>query len=119
MKIIPAFTLFVLFSLPAVNFSCTISCYFKFHNETLFDAVYYSDIPFIKAYRGDMNLTNKSGQTALMFAAGRGQAEIVRILISEKADINTADKSGATALSIAVQNRNEAIINLLKKDGEK
>lgn len=119
MKSIPVFVLLVLFTIPAFVFSCTISCYFKFHDETLFDAVYYSDIPFIKAYRGEMNLTNKNGQTALMFAAGRGQAEIVRLLILEKADINTADKSGATALSISVQNRNETIINLLKKAGAK
>ena len=49
--------------------------------------------------RVDSSLVDHFG--ALQWAAGRGQAEIVRLLIARKADVNRLDQSGNSALNLA------------------
>ena len=43
-----------------------------------------------------------SGRTALHYAAGNGEVECVRRLLTARADINASDTCGATALDQAV-----------------
>ena len=39
------------------------------------------------------------GRTALMWAAGKGADDVIRMFIRHKADINQADKNGGTGES--------------------
>ncbi|KZT09294.1 ankyrin [Laetiporus sulphureus 93-53] len=57
------------------------------------------------------------GDHAVLFAAYRGRAEIVRILLDQGADVNTRAKDGRTALHYAFHPRAGAIRQLLSDAG--
>lgn len=71
---------------------------FSFAEKTLFEAVTNGNVVFINHYQGDLNATNESGITALIYAAGNGETEMVDALIKRGADIDTVDEEGKTAL---------------------
>lgn len=56
---------------------------------------------------------NKSGKTALIFAAGRGHVEVVNMLISAGADVNIRDNKGNTALHRAVMKHHWDVAHIL------
>ena len=51
-----------------------------------------------------MNLQDKDGATALMWAAGTGHRKVVDILLTHSCDLNRQDKDGQTALIWACSN---------------
>jgi ankyrin repeat protein len=67
----------------------------------------------------DVNAQNSEGVTALMAAAQKGRAEIVKKLLDQKADPNVAGKDGQTALMLASENNQLPIVQaLLKKNAD-
>jgi len=61
-----------------------------------------------------LDLTSKDGQTALIVAVGRNDAEVVRILVTGGADPNLADKLGLSARKYASLFKNPAILALFQ-----
>jgi len=61
----------------------------------------------------DLNKQDKQALTALMWAAGCGNKEIVQLLIDEKADLKLQDKDKKTALTWAIKNNQNLIAKLL------
>jgi uncharacterized protein len=61
----------------------------------------------------NMNLRDTEGKTALMLAAAKGNAEVVKALLTMKPNRKLADKSGKTALEIARANGHAEIAKLL------
>lgn len=58
---------------------------------------------------------DKSGNTALMFAAGSGNYNAVEFLVKNKADISTQNELGETALDIAMKRTcNDQIVSFLE-----
>src|SRR5205823_4768231 len=64
-----------------------------------------------------VDVADKSGGTALMYAADRGKAEFVRLLLAKGADVNARDKSGATALKAARAGKHPEVEAILKAAG--
>ena len=57
---------------------------------------------------------NKEGQTPLHLAAGRGETEIVVLLIEKGADIHAKDNNGRTPLQVAEEHGKAEIVALLR-----
>ena len=64
-----------------------------------------------------LNLSDKYGSTPLMYAAMRGEVELVKLLSEAGADLNLQDPSGRSAISIAVSIGNLEIVEILVKSG--
>ncbi len=60
-----------------------------------------------------IDLTDESGQTALMLAADRGDIDQARALLDAGAEVKLTDPHGATALMRAVQSGNAELVALL------
>ncbi|KKK72061.1 hypothetical protein LCGC14_2907670 [marine sediment metagenome] len=65
----------------------------------------------------DVNVQNKWGETALMWASYEGHPEVVELLIERGANINAMDSNGYTALMWALKKGQTEAINLLKEAG--
>ena len=63
----------------------------------------------------DVNVTDESGWTALSRASGRGDAEIVTLLLKKGADVNP--NTGSVPLSQASYNRHPEIVKILLTAG--
>jgi len=75
-------------------------------------------VPTGRENRADPNAKEGwHGQTALMWAAAEGHAEVVRLLIEAGADLNAADKEGTTALILATLNGHLDVAALLLDAG--
>lgn len=70
-----------------------------------------------------MSGADKDGNTPLMFAAIRGNADVAKILVEKGADKTLKNKNGKTALDLATENKSQysekassydEIISLLK-----
>ncbi len=64
-----------------------------------------------------INTADGDGDTALMEAAGDGNAEVVRLLIKHGANVNAADEDGETALMMAADEGHTEVVRLLIKAG--
>jgi tetratricopeptide (TPR) repeat protein len=62
----------------------------------------------------DLNLADNDGRTALMYTAGWGHAEALKLLLSKGVSPNRADKFGSTALIFAIAEGRDAIVPLLE-----
>ena len=65
----------------------------------------------------DINQTDATGWTALMWAAKVGGANMTRLLIKLGADVNVANADGWTALDIALDGGDRGIARILRKAG--
>lgn len=67
---------------------------------------------------GDVNSVDDKGRTPLMMAAETNNAEIVDLLLKNKADPNIKNQDGNTALHVAAQKGNHSIIQVLLLQGK-
>jgi ankyrin repeat protein len=68
----------------------------------------------------DIEAKDEDGRTSLIYAAMKGHANVVQILLEKGAEVNAKDKFGNTALTEATKKSyNKDIIRLLKKAGAK
>ncbi|MCK4319689.1 ankyrin repeat domain-containing protein [Candidatus Micrarchaeota archaeon] len=65
----------------------------------------------------DVNAEDKDGWTALMWAAKKGYAETVKLLIEKEADVNAKDSYNTTTLMLASDNGYLKIAELLIEKG--
>lgn len=65
----------------------------------------------------DVNAKTDAGQTALMFAAYGGHAEVTGQLLEAGADVNAKSNDGQTALVLAVNMGRSEIVSLLQAAG--
>ncbi len=61
-----------------------------------------------------VNAHNRRGETALMYAAWRGYADIVRLLLAHQADADLKNQQGDTAAMLAESKGHRAIVEMLK-----
>ena len=69
-------------------------------------ATYFSNVPSVKVllkYGANVNATDSSGKTALMYAIMNTSNKLVTVLINAGADLYLKDKQGDTALDLATQ----------------
>ena len=65
-----------------------------------------------------VNLTDRYGQTALMYAAQKGLADIASLLLKNGADVNASDTAdGFTAMDWAIVCKQEEVIAILRRAG--
>lgn len=67
-------------------------------------------------YGADVNTKDRTGKTALHYAVGRRNPQLVKVLIEAKADVNATDKSG---MSVLDRTFNPEISDMLKAAGAK
>ncbi|XP_023312132.1 uncharacterized protein LOC111692382 [Anoplophora glabripennis] len=72
-------------------------------------------IKFFIDTKGDINIEDASGYTALHLAAASGQLEIVQLLIESKANGDIRDRNGRTALHLAVFRGHLDIVEFLAR----
>ena len=61
-----------------------------------------------------VNTQNRTGETALMYAAWRGHSEIVELLLKNRADATLKNRQGDTALTLAESRGHLAIVQMLQ-----
>ena len=73
--------------------------------KEFFGAIRENDITKFQEFidsGGDVNVEDKYGDTALIYAAQWGDEDIVELLIKHGADVNAKDKHSRTALSASI-----------------
>jgi hypothetical protein len=68
-------------------------------------------------YKYSADKSYADGMTALMYAAGLGNLEIIKLLVDRGANVNLRANNGSTAASIASQNGQPEIYTYLKEHG--
>jgi len=71
----------------------------------------------LNAHPGLVNIADNNGMTPLSIAAGRGHAEIVKLLLNRKADIRAVNQQKQTALHLAALGGNEECVKILLAAG--
>lgn len=61
-----------------------------------------------------VNTQNRTGETALMYAAWRGYSEIVKLLLEHRADASLKNRQGDTALTLAESRGHLDIVQMLQ-----
>ena len=61
-----------------------------------------------------LNTQNRTGETALMYAAWRGHVEIVRYLLEKRADTTLKNRNGETAFTLAETQGHLQVLQLLQ-----
>jgi serine/threonine-protein phosphatase 6 regulatory ankyrin repeat subunit B len=90
----------------------------KFKNKIFLDAARLGNTKIIEAllFEGiDVNVKDKDGWTALMWATYKCHYDIVELLLKSGVDINMKNDNGKTAFLIAEGGMHHEIAQLLKK----
>ena len=61
-----------------------------------------------------INTQNRTGETALMYAAWRGHSKIVQLLLEHRADVTLKNQQGDTALGLAESKGHLEIVQMLR-----
>ena len=61
-----------------------------------------------------VNTQNRTGETALMYAAWRGHSDIVQLLLENRADVTLKNRQGDTALGLAESKEHLGIVQMLR-----
>ena len=61
-----------------------------------------------------VNAQNRTGETALMYAAWRGHSRIVQLLLAYRADVTLKNRQGDTALTLAESKNHLEIVQMLQ-----
>ncbi|CAJ0647545.1 14962_t:CDS:2 [Entrophospora sp. SA101] len=87
------------------------------NNTVLMIAAQYNHLEIMKLYAAffpnSINMCNKQGQTALIFASKHGHLEIIDFLLEYGADINQTDYEGNTALHYAAAWDKSSVVTML------
>ncbi len=75
----------------------------KYGRPAIFLADCHTDIEALLQAGADVNAATEDGWTALMKAAHKGHANIVKMLLEEGANVNATNEDGNTALNLAVR----------------
>lgn len=75
---------------------------------------YLKLVKLLYHYKSNVDIRNKNGATALIFAATFGHTDIVKFLLANHADKTIKDRFGKTALDYANGQEIPEIIVLLK-----
>jgi ankyrin repeat protein len=67
---------------------------------------------------GDINAQDRHGKSALLYAAGKGHINIVRLLCEAKADAEQEDNEGNNPLIVAAKNGYTDVIKILLTTGQ-
>lgn len=93
----------------------------SYYRSSVHDEAWNGNLQAVKAFvekGGDVNDRHKlSGGTILSYAAGSGNIDLVRYLISKGANVNALDNNGTTALHYAAREHREQVIRLLVASG--
>ncbi|CAB4432144.1 unnamed protein product [Rhizophagus irregularis] len=89
------------------------------NNTILMIAAKYNSLEILKIYAtlfpSSVNMVNKQGQTALIFASKLGNLDAIKLLLEFDADINQTDFDGNTALHYAAAwNQFQAVTMLIE-----
>jgi len=78
-------------------------------------------VDILLKYNADVMIKTIDGQTALHAnsAWGYGNEKIAKLLIAKGVNINALDKKNKTALDYAIENKNQKLIDFLRKNGAK
>jgi ankyrin repeat protein len=91
------------------------------YSTPLFEAVGNADLPMIQLLldaKAHINhKANYSGDTALIYAAANGKADVVKLLLENGADLTIKNKKGSTAMDIALANGDMKIAAILRSQG--
>jgi outer membrane protein assembly factor BamB len=91
--------------------------------DELLDAVRDDDVARVRAALdkgADVNAKTRYGTTALTFAAGRGNLEIIKLLVERGADVNAQDTFyRMRAIDMAMMNKHTPVARFLLERGSK
>ena len=78
---------------------------------------YINIVDLLLSNKADVNIRNRDGETALVYAimSKKDNIEVIKKLISNGADLKIKDNKGLTAMDYAVQKNKKEVIELLKK----
>jgi len=82
-----------------------------------FDAVYNSDVEYIKKHHKNINKRDELGYSALHHAAIAGLRDVVEVLIEGGEDVDGKGQDGATPLRCAVQEGHARVVEILLLKG--
>lgn len=86
------------------------------HNTAIMDAAAEGDIDileFLLRQGANLDFQSKSGQSALILAAGQGHTKAAALLIHAGADVTLSDKLGMSAKKYAQLFRNEELLSMI------
>jgi ankyrin repeat protein len=91
------------------------------NNTILMIAAKYNSLEILKIYTtlfpNSINMANKQGQTALIFASKLGNLDAIKLLLEFNADINQTDFDGNTALHYAAAWNQFQVVTMLIECG--
>eukprot|EP00090_Calanus_glacialis_P019064 TRINITY_DN29401_c0_g1_i1.p1 TRINITY_DN29401_c0_g1~~TRINITY_DN29401_c0_g1_i1.p1 ORF type:complete len:304 (-),score=62.30 TRINITY_DN29401_c0_g1_i1:139-1050(-) len=82
-----------------------------------FDAVYNSDVDYIKKHFKNINKRDELGYSALHHASIAGLRDVVEVLIEGGEDVDGKGQDGATPLRCAVQEGHAQVVEILLSKG--
>ena len=88
----------------------------KYRDYGILSVAYYNDfksMQYFIEHKFDLNSRDKQGNTALMIAAERGYADLVNLLLTNKARAKRMNRKKESALTLAVKNNHWNIVQLL------
>lgn len=87
-----------------------------FANQQFLDAASKGNAREVERYinsRGNLNVKDRSGNTALILASINNHSEVARILLSARPDLNVRNNDNRTALMYAAEKGNNEIVRQL------
>ncbi|HMV45335.1 MAG TPA: ankyrin repeat domain-containing protein, partial [Leptospiraceae bacterium] len=88
----------------------------KYRDYGVLSAAYYNDFKSMQYFienHFDLNLRDSEGNTAMMIAAERGYADLVNLLLTNKARAKKLNRKKESALTLAVKNNHWAVVQIL------
>ena len=72
-------------------------------------------VKLLLQYKADVNWKDAFNSTPLMYAAAKGDKNMVLLLLDNGADINANDGKGNTVLTAAIESKNEELIKFIEE----
>ena len=88
----------------------------KYRDYGVLSAAFYNDFKSMQYFidqKFDLNIRDKEGNTPMMIAAERGYADIVNLLLTNRARAKRLNRKKESALTLAVKNNHWAVVQML------